>query len=99
MQKSKIFDNISENDIKALHFCFKTRVLKVKKGEWKTGEDYRPVIELSHKQFNAYVEGYDFDITNSTSYDQAYVDGRDIFSNISLKLIFFTLFNYGTHFS
>ncbi len=30
--------------------------------------------------------GYDFDITNSTSYDQAYVDGRDIFSNIS-KLV------------
>ncbi len=27
--------------------------------------------------------GYDFDITNSTSYDQAFVDGRDIFTNIS----------------
>lgn len=27
--------------------------------------------------------GYDFDITNSTAYDQAYIDGRDIFSNIS----------------
>lgn len=27
--------------------------------------------------------GYDFDITNSTSYDQAYIDGRDIFSNVS----------------
>ena len=27
--------------------------------------------------------GYDFDITNSTAYDQAYVDGRDIFSNVS----------------
>lgn len=30
--------------------------------------------------------GYNFDITNSTAYDQAYVDGRDIFSNIS-KLV------------
>ena len=30
--------------------------------------------------------GYDFDITNSTAYDQAYVDGRDIFSNVS-KLV------------
>lgn len=39
--------------------------LKAKKGEWKLGEDYRPVIELSHKQFNAYVEAYDFDITSS----------------------------------
>ena len=28
--------------------------------------------------------GYDFDITNSTAYDQAYVKDRDIFENISL---------------
>lgn len=28
--------------------------------------------------------GYDFDITNSTQYDQAFVQGRDIFDNISL---------------
>lgn len=27
--------------------------------------------------------GYDFDITNSTQYDQAYVHGRDIFQNVS----------------
>lgn len=27
--------------------------------------------------------GYDFDITNSTQYDQSYVQGRDIFENIS----------------
>lgn len=27
--------------------------------------------------------GYNFDITNRTQYDQAYVDGRDIFTNIS----------------
>ncbi len=27
--------------------------------------------------------GYDFDITNSTQYDQAFVKGRDIFDNIS----------------
>ena len=27
--------------------------------------------------------GYDFDITNSTAYDQSYVVGRDIFENIS----------------
>ncbi len=31
-------------------------------------------------------QGYNFDITNSTQYDQAYVQGRDIFSNIS-KLV------------
>lgn len=29
-------------------------------------------------------QGYDFDITNSTAFDQAYVDGRDIFDNISV---------------
>ena len=28
-------------------------------------------------------QGYDFDITNSTQYDQAYVPERDIFENIS----------------
>ncbi|MBO5872829.1 MAG: peptidoglycan-binding protein [Clostridia bacterium] len=28
--------------------------------------------------------GYDFDITNTTRFDQAYVDGRDIFENISV---------------
>lgn len=27
--------------------------------------------------------GYDFDITNSTAYDQSFVEGRDIFENIS----------------
>ena len=26
--------------------------------------------------------GYDFDITNSTAFDQSFVNGRDIFSNI-----------------
>lgn len=31
-------------------------------------------------------KGYNFDITNSTQYDQSYVKGRDIFSNIS-KLV------------
>ena len=29
-------------------------------------------------------QGYDFDITNSTAYDQFYVFGRDIFENISV---------------
>ncbi len=28
--------------------------------------------------------GYDFDITNSTAYDQSFVKGRDIFENVSL---------------
>lgn len=28
-------------------------------------------------------QGYDFDITNVTAFDQAYVEGRDIFDNIS----------------
>ena len=27
--------------------------------------------------------GYDFDITNSTAYDQYFVEGRDIFSNVN----------------
>ena len=32
-----------------------------KKGEFKNGESYRPLIVLSHKQFSALVEGYDFE--------------------------------------
>ncbi|HJD23852.1 MAG TPA: SpoIID/LytB domain-containing protein, partial [Firmicutes bacterium] len=28
-------------------------------------------------------QGYDYDITNSTAYDQSYVHGRDIFENIN----------------
>lgn len=28
-------------------------------------------------------QGYDFDITNSTAYDQSFVEGRDVFDNIS----------------
>ena len=37
--------------------------LKEKKGEWKIGEEYRPVIVINHNQLNALVEGYDFEIT------------------------------------
>ena len=29
-------------------------------------------------------QGYAFDITNSTAYDQSYVQGRDVFENISV---------------
>lgn len=37
--------------------------LKAKNGVWTTNEEYRPVISLLHTQFNAYVEGYDFELT------------------------------------
>ena len=37
--------------------------LKSKNGEWKIGEEYRPIITVLHTQFNALVEGYDFDLT------------------------------------
>ena len=37
--------------------------LKAKNGVWKIGEEYRPVIALIHTQFNALVEGYDFELT------------------------------------
>lgn len=37
--------------------------LKAKSGCWKAGEAYRPVISLLHTQLNAYVEGYDFELT------------------------------------
>ena len=46
MQKSKIFDEISEADLKALHFCFKTRVFEVKKGEIliDEGEPFESIV-------------------------------------------------------
>ncbi|MBR2637380.1 MAG: CRISPR-associated protein Csn1 [Bacteroidaceae bacterium] len=37
--------------------------LKAKNGEWKIGEDYRPMIIINHNQLNALVEGYDFELT------------------------------------
>lgn len=37
--------------------------LPIKKGAWKIDESYRPIIGLYHTQLNAYVEGYDFDMS------------------------------------
>lgn len=37
--------------------------LKQKNGVWKVGEAYRPLIAMNHPQLNAYVEGYDFELT------------------------------------
>lgn len=37
--------------------------LKIKKGSWKIGEEYRPLIGMNHTQLNACVEGYDFELT------------------------------------
>lgn len=37
--------------------------LKAKNGVWTTNEEYRPVISIYHTQLNAYVEGYDFELT------------------------------------
>lgn len=39
--------------------------LKAKMGKWQNGEDFRPVISVLHTQINAYVEGWDFDMTVS----------------------------------
>lgn len=39
------------------------RELKVKSGAWRIGEEYRPLIGILHTQLNAYVEGYDFELT------------------------------------
>ena len=37
--------------------------LKAKSGVWKVNETYRPLISIYHTQLNAYVEGYDFELT------------------------------------
>ena len=41
----------------------KSSDLKEKKGLWVIGEAYRPLITISYKQFNAYVEGLDFELS------------------------------------
>jgi CRISPR-associated endonuclease Csn1 len=43
----------------------KASELTIKKCEWKSDGDYRPVIEMSHKQFKAFIEGVNFIITAS----------------------------------
>ena len=37
--------------------------IKAKNGVWKEGEEYRPMIRILHTQFNAIVEGEDFDLS------------------------------------
>lgn len=46
---------------------------------------YTQITYALNRIFTEYYpsRGYDFDITNSTQYDQAYIHGRDIFENIS----------------
>lgn len=39
--------------------------LKAQSGAWKIGEAYRPVINMLHTQLNVYVEGYDFELTET----------------------------------
>lgn len=46
---------------------------------------YAQISYALNRIFTEYyrAQGYDFDITNSTQYDQSFVPGRDIFENIS----------------
>jgi CRISPR-associated endonuclease Csn1 len=37
--------------------------LKEKKGEYKSSEEYRPIICMNHNQIKALVEGYDFELS------------------------------------
>lgn len=37
--------------------------LDIKDGEWRYGENYRPLIRLYYSKLKAYVEGYDFELT------------------------------------
>lgn len=46
---------------------------------------YAQISYALNRVYNSYYrsQGYDFDITNSTAFDQSFVYGRDIFDNIS----------------
>ena len=39
--------------------------IKAKSGEWHIGEEYRPMISLIHTQLKVWVEGVDFDISET----------------------------------
>lgn len=60
MQKSKIFDEISEKDIKALHFCFKTRVLNIKKGDIliDEGENFDSIVLVLDGHLRTIINDY-----------------------------------------
>ena len=60
MKKSKIFDNISDADIKALHFCFKTRVLNIKKGEVliDEGEPFESIVLVLDGHLRTVINDY-----------------------------------------
>ena len=47
---------------------------------------YAQISYALNRVYNAYYrsQGYDFDITNSTGVDQSFINGRDIFENISV---------------
>ena len=48
---------------------------------------YAQISYALNRVYNAYYrsQGYDFDITNSTGVDQSFINGRDIFENISCR--------------
>ena len=39
-----------------------SKEIKAKNGAYKQGEEFRPAIIMLHTQFNALVQGYDFEI-------------------------------------
>ena len=76
MKKSKIFDEISENDLKALHFCFKTRVFEVKKGEIliDEGEPFESIVLVLDGHLRSELNDY----YGNTSILADYHDGETI---------------------
>lgn len=60
MQKSQIFEKINENDLKALHFCFKTRVLEVKKGDVliDEGEHFESIVLVLDGHLRKVIDDY-----------------------------------------
>ena len=76
LQNSKIFDEISEKDIKALHFCFKTRVKIVQKGEIliDEGEPFESIVLVLDGHLRSIINDY----YGNTSILADYRDGETI---------------------
>jgi len=60
MKNSKIFEEINEPDLKALHFCFKTRVFEVKKGDVliDEGEPFDSIVLVLQGHLRSEINDY-----------------------------------------
>ncbi len=86
IKNSQIFEGISERDIKALNFCFKTRVLNIKKGEvvLNEGDPLESIILVISGHLRSVMNDYFGNTSIITDHYQGYAIGvEEAFSETS----------------